>query len=93
MKTKLVAATGPASLVESLVAKKAGALGVFLINVLTANGLDVVGPVTAALNREITYVGGVASEAKQAEIARAFLAFLQSPTAQAVIKARGLTPG
>ena len=39
-------------------------LGVFLINVLTANGLDVVGPVPAALDREITYVAGVASDAK-----------------------------
>jgi len=91
LKPKLVAATGPANLVESLIAKKAE-LGIFLINVLTANGLDVVGPVPAALNREVTYVAGVASDAKQAEIAKAFLAFLQSPTAKAVIKARGLTP-
>ena len=91
VKAKLVAATGPANLIESLTTKKAE-LGVFLINVLTANGLDVVGPVPAALNREITYVAGVASDARQAEIAKAFLAFLQSPTAKAVIKARGLTP-
>jgi molybdate transport system substrate-binding protein len=92
MKTKLVAAAGPANLVESLVARKA-VLGVFLINVLTANGLDVVGPVPAVLDREITYVAGVASDAGQVEIAKAFLAFLQSPTAKAVIRARGLTPG
>jgi molybdate transport system substrate-binding protein len=92
VKPKLLAATGPANLVEALVARKAE-VGVFLINVLTAKGLDVVGPVPAPLNREITYVAGVASDARQAEIAKAFLEFLQSPTAAAVIKARGLTPG
>ena len=92
VKAKLVAATGPANLVTSLVARKAE-LGVFLINVLTANGLEVVGPVPAALDREITYVAGVASDARQVEIATAFLAFLQSPTAKAVIRARGLMPG
>jgi len=91
MKPKLVAATGPGNLVESLAAKRAE-LGVFLINVLTANGLDVVGPVPFPLNREVTYVAGVASDARQSEVAKAFLAFLQSPTAKAVIKARGLTP-
>ena len=91
VKAKLVAATSPANLVESLVARKAE-LGIFLINVLTANGLDLVGPIPAALNREVTYVAGVASDARQAEIAKAFLAFLQSPTAKAVITARGLTP-
>ena len=92
VKAKLVAATGPGNLIEILVARKAE-IGVFLINVLTAQGLDVIGPVPAALDREVTYVAGVASDAKQAEIAKAFLVFLQSPTAQAVIKARGLTPG
>lgn len=46
----------------------------------------------AALDREVTYAAGVASDAKQAEISRAFLAFLQLPTAGAEIKARGLTP-
>jgi molybdate transport system substrate-binding protein len=92
VKAKLVAATGPANLIESLVTRKAE-LGVFLINVLTAHGLDVVGPVPAELNREIVYVSGVATGAAQSDIAKAFLAFLQSPTAKAVIKARGLTPG
>jgi molybdate transport system substrate-binding protein len=92
VKAKLVAASGPANLVEALAARKAE-IGIFLINVLTANGLDVIGPVPAELDREIVYVAGVAADAKQAEIAAAFLAFLQSPQARAVIKARGLTPG
>jgi molybdate transport system substrate-binding protein len=92
VKPKLVVATGPTELVASLAARKAE-LGIFLINVLTANGLDVLGPVPAALNREVTYVAGVASNTKQAEIAKAFLSLLQSPDAKTVIKAHGLTPG
>ena len=39
------------------------------------------------------YSGPLSMFGAKAEIAKAFLTFLQSPTAQAVIKARGLTPG
>jgi molybdate transport system substrate-binding protein len=91
VKDKLQAAAGPAKLVEAVAAGEAE-LGLFLINVLTAPGLDVVGPVPAALDRQIVYTTGTARDAAQAEIARAFVTFLQTPGAKAVLKARGLTP-
>ena len=91
VKDKLQATPGPAKLIEVLAAGEAE-LGLFLINVLTAPGLDVVGPVPAALDQQIVYTTGAAREAAQAEVARAFIAFLQTPSAKAVIKARGLTP-
>src|SRR3954468_6936882 len=81
----------PAKLVEAIAAGQAE-LGLFLINVLTAPGLDVVGPVPAALDQQIVYTTGVGRKAAQAEIARAFVAFLQTAGAKAVLKARGLTP-
>ena len=59
---------------------------------LTAPGLDVVGPVPAALDQQIVYTTGAARGATQAEIAREFIAFLQTPFAKATINARGLTP-
>jgi molybdate transport system substrate-binding protein len=68
-------------------------LGLFLINVLTAPGLDVVGPVPAELNQQVVFTAAVAAGARQAEAARAFIAFLQTPAAQATIKAKGMTPG
>lgn len=91
VKRKLLALPGPAKLVEALAGGQAE-LGLFLINVLTAPGLDVVGPVPAALDQQIVYTTGIARDAAQADAARAFAAFLQSPAAKAVLKARGLTP-
>lgn len=92
VKAKLQAAANPTKLVESLAGGQAE-IGIFIINVLTANGLDVVGPVPAELDSALTYTSGIARDTAQAELARAFLDYLKSPQAKAVLKARGLTPG
>jgi molybdate transport system substrate-binding protein len=92
MKAKTRAQAGPADLIKAMAAGEAE-LGIFLINVLTAPGLDVVGPVPAALNQQVVFTAAVAAEAKQAEAARAFIAFLQTPAAQATIRAKGMIPG
>jgi molybdate transport system substrate-binding protein len=91
VKAKLQAAAGPTKLIESI-ANGQAELGLFLINVLTANGLDVLGPVPAELDQLLVYTSGIARDAAQPQIAQAFRTFLQSPQAKAILKARGLTP-
>jgi len=92
MKAKTKALPGPAPLVETI-AKGEASLGVFLINVLTAPGLDVVGPFPAGVQREVIFTSAVAAEAKNADAAKAFLDFLRTPAASAVIKSKGMTAG
>jgi molybdate transport system substrate-binding protein len=88
---KMKALAGPGELVKAMAAGDAE-LGVFLINVLSAPGIDVVGPVPAGLSQDIVYTCGVAAGAKNAAAALAFIEFLQSPEAKKVFAAKGLTP-
>ena len=92
VKSKLQAAANPVKLVEIMAGGQAE-IGIFITNVLTANGIDVVGSVPAELNYVLMYTSGVARDAAEAKVAREFLDYLKSPQAKAVLKARGLTPG
>jgi molybdate transport system substrate-binding protein len=89
---KTRAQTGPAQLVQAI-AKGEADLGVFLINVLTAPGLDVVGPFPAELQQEVIFTAAVAADTNEAEAARAFITYLTTPVATGVLKAQGLNPG
>ncbi len=91
MRPKTRAMAGPAELVKAMAAGDAD-LGMFLINVLTAPGLDVVGPVPAGLSQDIVFTAAVANGAKEAAVAQVFLYFLQTPEAKKVIVAKGMMP-
>jgi molybdate transport system substrate-binding protein len=68
-------------------------LGVFLVNVLIAPGVELAGPFPAELQQELVFTAAVAADTKQAEAAQAFINYLTTPAASAVIKAAGMTPG
>ncbi len=61
-----------------------------MAELIAVDGLDVVGPLPAAIQGATMFTAGVAANATQPAAARAAIAFLTTPAAKAVIKAKGL---
>jgi molybdate transport system substrate-binding protein len=89
-KTKPQTATGD---IAKAVARGDAELGVFLINVLMAPGVEIAGPFPGELQNDLVFTSAVAADTKETEAAKAFIAYLKTPAAVAVIKAKGMEPG
>jgi molybdate transport system substrate-binding protein len=92
MKAKIKVQPTPAAIPQA-VAKGEAELGVFLTNVLIAPGVELAGSFPADLQQELLFTAAVAQASKEADAAKALIAFLTSPAAIAVIKAKGMNPG
>jgi molybdate transport system substrate-binding protein len=91
---KAKARTRPGGLIGELVAKGEAELAVQQIPELMAvAGIELVGPLPQELQSITTVTAAVFADARQPDAAREFLAFLSTPAAARVFKAKGLEPG
>ena len=92
MKAKTRSHALPAGIAPSVATGEAE-LGVFLVNVLIAPGVELVGPFPPELQQELVFAAAGAADTKDAEAAKTFIDFLTTHAAKAVIKAKGMNPG
>jgi molybdate transport system substrate-binding protein len=92
MKAKTIAQDQPTAIVPAVVSGEAE-LAVFVNNVLTAPGVDIVGPFPAKYQQELVFPAALATDTRQKDAAKAFVDFIMSPSASVVVRAKGMTPG
>lgn len=93
-KTRLVGAEGGKPVVVcAAVANGEAELGLQQIaEIVAVSGVDLVGPLPDEIQHTTVFSTAVASAAPRPDLARAFVMFLTSPAAKAVIAAHGMEP-
>ena len=91
LKPKIRLTTGP---VAELVARGEAEIGLQqIVAILPVKGADLVGPLPSELQNIIVYAAGLAAAPSPSPAAQAFIAFLATPEAVRIIRAKGLEPG
>ena len=91
MQGKLKLQPSPAAIPQA-VANGEAELGIFLINVLMAPGVELAGPFPPEVQQELVFTSAVTTDSKATETARAFIDYLRTPAAAAVIRDKGMQP-
>src|SRR5262249_12665512 len=91
MKARIKPQPTPAQIAQS-VASGDTELGVFLTNVLTAPGIDLVGPFPPEVQMEVVYTAAVSAGPEQNEAAKGFIAFVRGPPTGTVHKYKRRAP-
>ena len=93
MRPKIKLAQGGAAAMASLARGEVEIGLTFVSEIITEPGVESVGPLPREISTPTALVGFVSTHAKAPEAAKALLAYLSSPEAAAVYKARGMQPG
>jgi molybdate transport system substrate-binding protein len=92
MTAKTQAFAAPSAIAPA-VAKGEAELGIFLMNVFNAPGIELAGPFPADLQQNLMFTAAIAADTGEPDAAKAFIDYLTTPAAVTAIKAAGMTPG
>ncbi len=84
---------GPDGMVSALVAAGEAEIGLQQIpEIMSVDGVDLVGPLPDALQTETVYAAGILAAAEHPDAARSLIDFLRRPAAAGLLHAKGLEP-
>ena len=92
MKSKTVLVANTSQMAPLFASGKAEIAVTQLGNLLTVDGIDIVGPLPKDLQQPIVFTGVVMNSARDAGSAKALISFLRSAESAKVIKAKGMDP-
>jgi quinoprotein glucose dehydrogenase len=92
VKPRIVLAPGSGPATESVAVGKAEMVITLFSEIVPIHGVEILGPLPGDYQLAIRFAAATSATSKNAEAARALIAFLSGPTAAAVLKSKGIEP-
>ncbi len=89
---KIVLAQGSGPATESVAAGKAALVITLFSEIVPIHGVEILGPLPGDLHYDIHFAAAASTTAKNAEAAKALIAFLAGPKTAPIFRAKGLEP-
>ena len=90
MKPKIILAPGSGPATESVAAGKAAMVLTLFSEILTVHGVEVLGPLPGEYQTDIRFAAAASATSKNADAAKALIAYLTGPKVEPVLKAKGI---
>jgi molybdate transport system substrate-binding protein len=92
VKPRIILAQGSGPATESVAAGKAALVITLFSEIVPIHGVEILGPLPGELHYDIRFGAAASATTKNAEAAKALIAFLAGPKAAPTFKAKGLEP-
>jgi len=90
VKPKIILAPGSGAATESVAAGQAAMVITLFSEIVPTHGVEILGPLPGEYHSDIRFGAATSATSKNAEAAKALIAFLSGPTAAPVLKAKGI---
>ena len=92
VKPKVILAPGSGPATESVAAGQAAMVITLFSEIVPIHGVEILGPLPGEYQSDIRFGAATSATSKNAEAAKALIAFLSGPRAAPVLKAKGIEP-
>jgi molybdate transport system substrate-binding protein len=92
VKPKIILAPGSGPATESVAAGKAAMVITLFSEIVPTHGVEILGPLPGEYQSDIRFGAATSATSKNADAAKALIAFLSGPKAAPVLKAKGIEP-